>query len=189
MMNTLNIDFQKTALVIIDLQKGIVPIDQSGQVVPNAKKLVDEFRKQNGFISFVNVAFHDGADALKPQTDELAQGGSGEMPADWAEFVPEIGVQDGDYTVTKRQWGAFFDTDLDLQLRRRGIDTIVLCGIATNIGVESTAREAFQLGYQQIFITDAMSTFSDEEHEATLRFIFPRIGKSRTTEEFLEQVK
>lgn len=71
MMNTLNIDFQKTALVIIDLQKGIVPIDQSGQVVPNAKKLVDEFRKHNGFISFVNVAFHDGADALKPQTDEL----------------------------------------------------------------------------------------------------------------------
>lgn len=111
------------------------------------------------------------------------------MPADWAEFVPEIGVQDGDYTVTKRQWGAFFGTDLDLQLRRRGIDTIVLCGIATNIGVESTAREAFQLGYQQIFITDAMSTFSDEEHEATLHFIFPRIGKSRTTEEFLEQVK
>ncbi|TDY58971.1 hydrolase [Bacillus subtilis] len=189
MMNTLNIDFQKTALVIIDLQKGIVPIDQSGQVVPNAKKLVDEFRKHNGFISFVNVAFHDGADALKPQTDEPAQGGSGKMPADWAEFVPEIGVQDGDYTVTKRQWGAFFGTDLDLQLRRRGIDTIVLCGIATNIGVESTAREAFQLGYQQIFITDAMSTFSDEEHEATLRFIFPRIGKARTTEEFLEQVK
>ncbi|MCI3987368.1 isochorismatase family protein, partial [Bacillus vallismortis] len=57
MMNTLNIDFQKTALVIIDLQKGIVPIDQSGQVVPNTKKLIDEFRKHNGFISFVNVAF------------------------------------------------------------------------------------------------------------------------------------
>lgn len=106
-MNTLTIDFQNTALVIIDLQKGIVPIDKSGQVVPNAKKLVDEFRKHNGFISFVNVAFHDGADALKPETDEQAQEGSGEMPADWAEFVPEIGVQDGDYIVTKRQWGAF----------------------------------------------------------------------------------
>lgn len=77
MMNTLNIDFQKTALVIIDLQKGIVPIDQSGQVVPNAKKLIGEFRKHNGFISFVNVAFHDGADALKPQTDEPAQGFGG----------------------------------------------------------------------------------------------------------------
>ncbi|SPT94967.1 hydrolase [Bacillus subtilis] len=189
MMNTLNIDFQKTALVIIDLQKGIVPIDQSGQVVPNAKKLVDEFRKHNGFISFVNVAFHDGADALKPQRMSLRREVQGKCRRTGPNLFRKSVVQDGDYTVTKRQWGAFFGTDLDLQLRRRGIDTIVLCGIATNIGVESTAREAFQLGYQQIFITDAMSTFSDEEHEATLRFIFPRIGKSRTTEEFLEQVK
>ncbi|MDN4074057.1 isochorismatase family protein [Fictibacillus sp. CENA-BCM004] len=81
--------------------------------------------------------------------------------------------------------GAFFGTDLDLQLRRRGIDTIVLCGIATNIGVESTAREAFQFGYNQVFITDAMVSFSQEEHDASCRFIFPKIGKVRTTDEFL----
>jgi nicotinamidase-related amidase len=78
---------------------------------------------------------------------------------------------------------------LDIQLRRRGIDTIVLCGIATNIGVESTAREAFQHGYNQIFITDAMTTFTKEEHEASLTYIFPRIGQLRTTEEFLSRVK
>jgi nicotinamidase-related amidase len=72
----------------------------------------------------------------------------------WAEFVPELEVSTDDYVVTKRQWGAFFGTDLDLQLRRRGIDTIVLGGISTNIGVESTAREAFQYSYQQIFITE-----------------------------------
>ncbi|MDL5143234.1 isochorismatase family protein [Bacillus atrophaeus] len=172
-MNTsLNINFQKTALALINLQKGIVPVDQSGKVVLNGLK----------------VAFHEGAEALKPETDAPQQA-SGEQPPDWAEFVPEIGVEENDYTVTKRRWGAFFGTDLDLQLRRRGIDTIVLCGIATNIGVESTAREAFQLGYQQIVITDAMAAFSAEQHESTLRFIFPRIGKTRTTEEFLTQVR
>ncbi|MCP9020819.1 isochorismatase family protein [Bacillus velezensis] len=188
MTTSLNLQFEKTALVIIDLQKGIVPMDKSGTVVPNAKKLIDVFREKGGFISFVNVDFHDGADALKPLTDEEAAGHSA-PPADWAEFVPEIGVKENDYTVTKRQWGAFFGTDLDLQLRRRGIDTIVLCGIATNIGVESTAREAFQLGYQQVFVTEAMTTFSDEQHEATLKFIFPKIGRSRTTEEFIAQTK
>ncbi|PRS01917.1 isochorismatase [Bacillus atrophaeus] len=173
-MNTsLNINFRKTALVLIDLQKGNVPVDRSGKVVPNG---------------FVKVAFHDGTDALKPETDAPQQA-SGEQPPDWAEFVPEIGVTENDYTVTKRQWSAFFGTDLDLQLRRRGMDTIVLYGIATNIGVESTAREAFQLGYQQIFITDAMAAFSEEQHESTLRVIFPGIGKSRTTEEFLTQVR
>ncbi|MEC0697226.1 isochorismatase family protein [Bacillus atrophaeus] len=165
-MNTsLNINFQKTALALIDLQKGIVPVDQSGKVVLNGLK----------------VAFHDRTEA--------PQQASGEQPPDWAEFVPEIGVEENDYTVTKRRWGAFFGTDLDLQLRRRGIDTIVLCGIAANIGVESTAREAFQLGYQQIVITDAMAAFSAEQHESTLRFIFSRIGKTRTTEEFLTQVR
>lgn len=83
--------------------------------------------------------------------------------------------------------GSLFGTDLDLQLRRREIDTIVLCGIATNIGVESTAREAFQYGYNQIFITDAMATFTKEEHEATLSYIFPKIGKLRTTQQFLTE--
>ncbi|SDM53260.1 Nicotinamidase-related amidase [Fictibacillus solisalsi] len=186
-MSALQLDFKKTALVIIDLQKGIVQMPGGKEVVEKTIPLVKLFRENEGFISFVNVAFHDGKDALQPVTDEPAP--SGKRPADWAEFVPELGVQPEDYTVTKRQWGAFFGTDLDLQLRRRGIDTIVLCGIATNIGVESTAREAFQLGYNQIFVTDAMTTFSQEAHDASCSFIFPRIGKVRTLEQFLSDVR
>jgi nicotinamidase-related amidase len=147
---------------------------------------VNRFREQNGFISFVRVDFQDGKDALTPETDQKPSAPQ-ERPADWAEFDPRLNVQENDYIVTKRQWGAFFGTDLDLQLRRRGIDTIVLCGIATNIGVESTAREAFQYGYNQIFITDAMATFTKEEHEATLSYIFPKIGKLRTTQQFLTE--
>lgn len=185
-MSTLNLDFQKTALVIIDLQKGIVKVPGGQEVLEKAVELVDLFRQKDGFISFVKVDFLDGKDALKPSTDQPAR--VMERPADWAELAPELEVRSDDYIVTKRQWGAFFGTDLDLQLRRRGIDTIVLCGIATNIGVESTAREAFQHGYQQIFITDAMTTFSQEEHDATCNFIFPRIGKVRSIQQFLSEV-
>jgi nicotinamidase-related amidase len=187
-MNTLHIDFQKTALVLIDLQKGIVAMPGGKEVVNQAVKLVNLFRQNNGFISFVRVSFHDGQDVLKPVTDEDVST-STNRPDCWDELVSELNVTEKDYIVTKRQWGAFFGTDLDLQLRRRGIDTIVLCGIATNIGVESTAREAFQHGYNQIFITDAMTTFSEEAHNATVKFIFPRIGRIRTTDEFLSQVE
>ncbi|WP_418055744.1 isochorismatase family protein [Priestia megaterium] len=184
-MKMKDIDFTKTALVLIDLQKGIVPIGGDG-IVEKSVQLVNRFREQNGFISFVRVDFQDGKDALTPETDQKPSAPQ-ERPADWAEFDPRLNVQENDYIVTKRQWGAFFGTDLDLQLRRRGIDTIVLCGIATNIGVESTAREAFQYGYNQIFITDAMATFTKEEHEATLSYIFPKIGKLRTTQQFLTE--
>ncbi|MDP4155091.1 MAG: isochorismatase family protein [Bacillota bacterium] len=186
-MDSLHIDFKKTALVLIDLQKGIVAAPGGKQVLENAVKLVDLFRKNNGFISFVRVSFLDGKDSLHPIVDPTDTPAVNRQ-AGWDELVPELGVSENDYVITKRQWGAFFGTDLDLQLRRRGIDTIVLCGIATNIGVESTAREAFQYGYNQIFITDAMTTFSQEAHEATIRFIFPRIGKLRTTEDFLSQI-
>ncbi len=186
-MNSLSVDFQKTALVLIDLQKGIASLPGGREIVEKAAKLVDVFRKNNGFICFVRVSFLDGKDVLIPQTDETGTSPSS-RPDGWDELVPELGVTSEDYVVTKRQWGAFFGTDLDLQLRRRGIDTIVLGGIATNIGVESTAREAFQYGYNQIFVTDAMTTFSQEAHEATLKFIFPRIGRLRTTEEFLAQI-
>ncbi|MGV3464493.1 MAG: isochorismatase family protein [Heyndrickxia sp.] len=188
-MNELNLDFQKTALVLIDLQKGIVSMPGGNEVVDKAVKLVEKFREHNGFISFVRVAFLDGKDALTPETDQPKHATKYERPADWAELDPKLAIRENDYIVTKRQWGAFFGTDLDIQLRRRGIDTIVLCGIATNIGVESTAREAFQYGYNQIFITDAMTTYSKEEHESSIRFTFPKIGKIRTTEEFLSQVK
>ncbi|NLR45680.1 isochorismatase family protein [Priestia megaterium] len=180
-----DVDFTKTALVLIDLQKGIVPIG-GDEIVEKSVQLVNRFREQNGFISFVRVDFQDGKDALTPETDQKPSAPQ-ERPADWAEFDPRLNVKETDYIVTKRQWGAFFGTDLDLQLRRRGIDTIVLCGIATNIGVESTAREAFQYGYNQIFITDAMATFTKEEHEATLSYIFPKIGKLRTTQQFLTE--
>jgi nicotinamidase-related amidase len=110
-------------------------------------------------------------------------------PPDWADLVPEVGPKPGDFVITKHQWGAFYGTELDLQLRRRGITTIVLSGIATNFGVESTARFAFEYGYHQVFAEDAMSALSTEEHQFTVSKIFPRIGLVRKTEEILADLR
>jgi nicotinamidase-related amidase len=129
----------------------------------------------------------DQKDRLSPATD-TSWSGAGKMPDDWSEIVPELLPGASDFIITKKQWGAFYGTELDLQLRRRKIDTIVLCGISTNIGVESTARFAYEYGYNQIFAEDAMSSQSEEEHIHSIEKIFPRIGLVRNTKEILESL-
>jgi nicotinamidase-related amidase len=104
---------------------------------------------------------------------------------DRSEFLPELDRQPGDIVIFKRQWGAFYGTDLDLQLRRRGLATIVLCGIATEFGVESTARDAYERGYEQVFAGDAMTGRSAESHANAVERIFPRMGRVRRTEEII----
>jgi nicotinamidase-related amidase len=96
-----------------------------------------------------------------------------------------MGPKQGDFVITKRQWGAFYGTDLDLQLRRRGLTAIVLCGIATEVGVESTARDAYERGYQQVFVRDAMAGLNAESHANAIERIFPRIGRVRGTKEII----
>jgi nicotinamidase-related amidase len=107
-------------------------------------------------------------------------------PASASELVPEAGVQPGDLVVTKRQWGAFYGTDLEQHLRRRGIRTVVMAGIATHIGVESTARAAFDLGYNLLFIEDAMSTMSAEAHQNSVNGVFRLMGHVRSTQDYVE---
>lgn len=187
-MNNLPINKSKTALVVIDLQKGIVAFPTapytSDIVVKNAAALADAFRKNNMPVALVHVTpSPDGKDALEPLADAAFQ--MPPPPADWAEFAPEMGPKEGDFIITKRQWGAFYGTELDLQLRRRGVDTIVLCGIATNLGVENTARAAYELGYHQVFVEDAMAALSPEEHAFPVEKTFPRIGMVRKTAEVL----
>ena len=104
-----------------------------------------------------------------------------ERPANWSEIVPELGPREGDLLVTKRQWGAFYGTDLEMQLRRRGVRTIVLGGIATNFGVESTARDAWERGYEIVFVEDATAALSPEAHAFAFTTIFPRLGRIRTS--------
>jgi len=193
MDNKLIADKNKTALVVIDLQKGIVdrPCQpyESGLVVKNSSNLAKAFRKNQMPVFLVRVTpSADMKDGLKPITDTPAQMASRTAP-DWAELVPELGPEAGDFVITKRQWGAFYGTELDLQLRRRGIDTIVLCGISTNIGVESTARFAYEYGYQQIFVEDAMTSGrSREDHDSTVKNVFPRMGRVRKTKDILAEL-
>ena len=150
----------------------------------NAQKLVKAFRANSMPVFLVRVTpSPDKKDALTPIIDGPPM--NMQRPPDWAEILPELGPEPGDFIITKRQWGAFTGTELDLQLRRRGIDTIVLCGISTSMGVESTARFAFEYGYQQIFVEDACSARAKAEHEHTMKSVFPRLGRIRTTAEVL----
>lgn len=131
----------------------------------------------------VRVTFTDGKDSLKPLLDVVnPMGGYSEG---WDEYIPELKNKKY-FSITKRQWGAFFGTELDLQLRRRGIDTIILCGISSGIGVDTTAREAFQLGYNQYFVEDATSAMNENEHRHVFEYIFPRIGRIRKTQEIFD---
>jgi nicotinamidase-related amidase len=179
-----------TALVLIDLQQGIVgrPLaPHSGpDVVRNAVLMADRLRALGGTVVLVRVAFQpDGKDLLAVPADVPAGFDPRALPASWSELVPEVGPRPGDLVITKRQWGAFYGTELDLQLRRRGVGTIILAGIATHIGVESTARSAYEHGYAQIFVEDAMSSMSAEGHGFPVQHIFPRIGRVRSTAQVL----
>ncbi|MEC0177433.1 isochorismatase family protein [Paenibacillus favisporus] len=183
------IDWNRTALVVIDLQKWIGPQYapySAEMVIANAAKLTQLFRSHGAFVALVHVSSKDFKDMLSPKLDAAPP--TLNLVEGWDEFVPELGVTETDHIISKKQWGAFHGTDLDLQLRRRNIDTIVICGIASGIGVDTTAREAFQHGYDIIFAIDAMTGFTKAEHEHVRDVIFPRMGRIRTTEEILKEV-
>lgn len=190
----LKLDPSRTALVAIDLQRGILAMPsgpRSGsEVLERAARLAKAMRDAGATVVLVHITpSPDGKDALRPLTDAGPRAGAWAPPAEWSELAPELAQQAGDIVITKRHWGAFYGTELDLQLRRRGIDTIVLCGISTTMGVESTARDAFERGYDQVFVEDAMAAAEAEEHAATVKFLFPRLGRIRSTGEVIGALK
>ncbi|MFE5090379.1 isochorismatase family protein [Streptomyces sp. NPDC056638] len=168
----------KTALVVVDLQKGIVglpTVHPAADIVANSATLADAFRAKGLPVVLVRVT--GGAPG---RTDAPMH--SGTLPADWAEIIPELGPREGDIVVTKQQWGAFYGTDLDLQLRRRGVTQVVVTGVATSIGVESTARSAHEHGYHVTVVTDAVTDMDGDAHRNSVEKIFPRLGETDTTE-------
>ncbi|MGD3108835.1 hydrolase [Streptomyces sp. YGL11-2] len=179
----------RTALVLIDLQRGIVglpAVPHSGEeVVSRAARLADAFRSHGAPVVLVRVtAAADGADRLPGRTETPQRNAT--PPPGWDTIVDELSGHPEDILVTKRNWGAFHGTDLDLQLRRRGITQIVLGGVATSIGVESTARAAHEHGYHVTLATDAMSDVDPEAHRNSIERIFPRLGESGTTAEVID---
>ncbi|WP_394429169.1 isochorismatase family protein [Streptomyces sp. SGAir0957] len=179
---------ERPALVLIDLQNGILglpTVHPSADVLKNAARLADAFRTKGLPVVRVRVTWSpDGGDL--PVSRSEAPGPQQAPPAEFAEFPADLGPLGDDIVITKRHWGAFTGTELDLQLRRRGVTQIVLGGISTSIGVESTARSAFELSYHQVIVTDATTDTDAASHEHAMGKIFPRIAQLGTTDEVLE---
>ena len=175
--------------MVIDLQKGILGMPKTPiptpVVIANSVRLLTEGRRVGAQPVLVHVGGSaDGADRLHTASDQPMRTTAPPSP-EWSDFIPELDRQPGDIVILKRQWGAFYGTDLDLQLRRRGLTTMILCGIATEFGVESTARDAYECGYQLIFAVDAMTGRHAESHANSVERIFPRMGRVRSTEEIV----
>jgi len=170
-----------TALIVIDLQKGIVSFPTVHPVVDvlqNAAALAAAFRRHQLPVVLVNVT--GGAPGRNEQPYP-----AGQRPADWAELAPELDRQPSDHTVTKRTWGAFTNTGLEAWLKARGVTQVVVVGIATSIGVESTARQAHEAGFNVTLALDAMTDRSPEAHTHTTTHIFPRLGETGATAEII----
>jgi nicotinamidase-related amidase len=170
----------KTALIVIDLQKGIVGMSAAHpgtDVVKRAAALAEAFRRHRLPVVLVNV------DSLAPGRTEQQAPNLAAFPADWTELVPELNRQPEDHTATKRTWGAFTNTGLNEHLKSLGVTQVVIAGIATSAGVESTARQAHELGYHVTLAVDAMTDRSTEAHTNSITRIFPRLGETGTTKE------
>ncbi|MEU6890667.1 hydrolase [Streptomyces sp. NPDC046557] len=179
-----------TALVLIDLQQGILALPTatpSSRVLENGIALAEAFRARRLPVVLVKVAWSpDGGDLPSVNVDR--PGPASAPPAAFSE-LPERLAALADVVVTKRHWGAFTGTELDLQLRRRGVRRIVLGGISTSIGVESTARTAWEHSYELVFAEDATTDMDADSHAHSFGKIFPRIGKVSATDEIITAAK
>jgi nicotinamidase-related amidase len=169
----------RTALLVVDLQKGIVGLPTAHKmtdVVANAAKLADDFRRRGLPVVLINV------DAAPSGRTEQARP-TGAFPAGWTDLVPELRQQASDHLVTKRSWGAFTGTGLEQHLKQNGVTQVVIAGVATSAGVESTARHAHELGFNVALVTDAMTDRSLDAHDRSIKLIFPRLGETGTSQE------
>jgi nicotinamidase-related amidase len=186
MSSELKLDPKTTALVLIDLQNGIVSRDtkpyRADEVVRRAKAMAEAFRAKGAPVVFVHVLMDQ---FLRLPADEAMQMPK-DLPSNVSDIVEAAGMQSGDLLIAKRHWGAFAQTELESELRSRGVETVVLAGIATNLGVESTLRQGTGLGFGFVTVEDACSTFSPEMQEFAFKAIFPRLSRVRTTEEVIQ---
>ena len=169
----------RPALVVIDLQKGLVGRLPLGDVVARSAELASDFRRHDLPVVLVT------ATGTAPGRTERVRPAGPAPAADWADVVPDLDAQPGDLRVVKQTWGAFHGTSLDADLRERGVTQVVLTGVATSAGVESTARAAHEHRYNVLLVTDAMADADPVAHTHSVERIFPKLGETATTADVL----
>ena len=173
------------ALIVIDLQKGIAglpTVHPAGEIIGRAAQLASAFRKRGLPVVLVNVT-----EMALGRTDAGRRNVA--FAEDWTELVPELERQPGDFLITKQRVGAFLGTPLDGYLRERGVSQVFLTGISTSAGMESTARSAYDLGYNVVLVLDAMTDMNEEAHRHSVEKVFPRIGETETTANVLKALQ
>jgi nicotinamidase-related amidase len=175
-----------TALIIIDLQKGIANgnfIHSIDEVVDRTRALIDVFRAKKLPVVLVNVAGRPAGRTEQGPRSKLT------FSDGWTDLLPQLNRQSGDIVVTKRSWGAFATTDLEHQLKARGVTQVVVTGVATSVGVEATARQAYEQGFNVTLALDAMTDMREDAHEYSIRNVFPRLGETGFTQEIISHLE
>lgn len=172
----------QTALIVVDLQKGLRDIPSLhpiAGVIDHSCQLIEAFRKQKLPVVLVNVAGTAPGRTQEPRRYR-------NIPADCSQLIPELHPQPDDILITKRSWGAFANTELEAQLKAKGVTQVVLTGVATGTGVEATARQAYEAGFNVTLAIDAMTDVRPEAHEYSIQHVFPRLGETGSTQDVLD---
>jgi nicotinamidase-related amidase len=173
------------ALIVIDLQKGLIAlptVHPIGEIVGRAAQLARAFRERSQPVVLVNVR-----GAAPGRTD--AERFNLSRPADWSDLLPELEQQPDDYIITKERWGAILGTTLNGYLHDRGVTQVFLAGLSTSVGVESTARSVYDLGYNVVSVVDAMTDRNIDAHRHSVEKIFPRLSETATTDSVLKLLR
>jgi nicotinamidase-related amidase len=171
-----------TALIVVDLQKGIVDsrvIPSLGPVIERSCALLHVFRKHGLPVVLVNVAGVAPGRTERPRPNITQTEG-------WTDFIAELDPQPSDIVITKRTWGAFTHTTLEAQLNALGVTQVVITGVATGTGVESTARQAYELGFNVSLVLDAMTDARAEAHNYSIKNVLPRLGETGIAQDIID---
>jgi ureidoacrylate peracid hydrolase len=197
-------DTPKTALVVVDMQIYFMaeesmagcPVGQT--VVDNVNRLAETVRKTGGIVIWIqNLAPENTPNAWRTlherytpdkgslRIEQMSRG------APQFELWPDLDVRDTDYRVVKRRYSAFIQgsSDIELILQDNAIETILVCGVATNVCCESTARDAMMLNYRTLMVSDGCATSTDEEHQNSLKAFYLNFGDVQATDEVIARLE
>ncbi len=175
-----------TALIVIDLQKGIATgnfVHPIAEVIDRTRALIEVFRAKNLPVVLVNVAGRPAGRTEQGPRSNLT------LSEGWTDLLPQLDQQPNDIVVTKRSWGAFASTDLEHRLKARGVTQVVVTGVATSVGVEATARQAYEQGFNVTLALDAMTDMREEAHDHSIRNVFPRLGETGSSKEIISRLE